>query len=79
MEHWELAHKIFTEMDVVEREALIFEMSGDRCFDAGSLEEAIEAYDRCLMIVQEDGDLQKEARVLLMYLHISKKHTFLTA
>lgn len=62
-EHWELAHKIFTEMDVVEREALIVEMSGDRCFDAGSLEEAIEAYDRCLMIVQEDGDLQKEARL----------------
>lgn len=62
--YWTEAQQIYLEHKVEERQALIIEMSGDNYFDCASYEEAIDEYNRCLMIVQENNDLQKEAKVI---------------
>uniref|UniRef100_A0A0R3RW75 Tetratricopeptide repeat protein 29 n=1 Tax=Elaeophora elaphi TaxID=1147741 RepID=A0A0R3RW75_9BILA len=61
--HWNEARQIYLEHKVEERQALIIEMSGDNYFDCVAYEEAIDAYNRCLMLVQEDDNLQKEAKL----------------
>ncbi|KAK6102045.1 TPR repeat family protein [Brugia pahangi] len=61
--HWNEAQQIYLKHKVEERQALIIEMSGDNYFDCNSFEEAIDAYNRCLMVVQEDDNLQKEAKL----------------
>lgn len=61
--HWNEAEEIYLKNKVEERKALIIEMSGDNYFDGNCLEEAIDAYSGCLMLVQEEENLQKEAKV----------------
>uniref|UniRef100_A0A1I7VS76 Tetratricopeptide repeat protein 29 n=1 Tax=Loa loa TaxID=7209 RepID=A0A1I7VS76_LOALO len=61
--HWKEAQQIYLKYNVKEREALINEINGDNYFDCNSYEEAIDAYNRCLMLVQEDDNLQKEAKL----------------
>ncbi|VDM98187.1 unnamed protein product [Thelazia callipaeda] len=61
--HWEEAKKIFEEEAVEEREGQIIEISGDRYFHNDLFEEAIEAYNQCLMLFQEDNNLSKEAKL----------------
>ncbi|VDK85782.1 unnamed protein product [Litomosoides sigmodontis] len=60
---WSEAEGIYLKYKVEEREAVIIEMSGDNYFDSAVYDEAIDAYNRCLMLVQEDGDLRKEAKL----------------
>ncbi|VBB33344.1 unnamed protein product [Acanthocheilonema viteae] len=62
--YWNEAQQIYLEHKVEERQALIVEMSGDNYFDCAFYEEAIDAYNRCLMLVQEDDNLPKEAKVI---------------
>uniref|UniRef100_A0A915PUI1 Tetratricopeptide repeat protein 29 n=1 Tax=Setaria digitata TaxID=48799 RepID=A0A915PUI1_9BILA len=61
--HWDKAYGIYLEHEVEERQALISEISGDNYFDNGYYADAIDAYSRCLMLVQEDDNLQKEAQL----------------
>ncbi|CAG9537906.1 unnamed protein product [Cercopithifilaria johnstoni] len=63
--YWNEAQQIYLEHKVEEREASIIEISGDNYFDCASYEDAIDAYNRCLMIVQEDDNLQKEAKLCM--------------
>lgn len=62
--YWSEAEGIYMKHKVEEREALIIEMSGDNYFDSAAYDEAIDAYNRSLMLVQEDDNLQKEAKVV---------------
>ncbi|KAM3723003.1 Tetratricopeptide repeat protein [Dirofilaria immitis] len=62
-EHWDEAQQIYLENKIDKRQALIIEMTGDNYFNCGSYEEAIDAYNRCLMLVQEDDNLRKEAEL----------------
>lgn len=58
-----MARNKFEEIGGTEREAVILELNGDCCSHEGLLEKATDMYSNCLMIVQEEENLAKEAEV----------------
>lgn len=46
---------------------MVLEDSADFELDAGDVEEALTHYEKCLMLVQEDGDIHREAEVDLNF------------